>query len=139
MKDSMNPCFVTSKNFHGDSDYAEWLKEIKYRYQNIRNRVVLQSNYGTLEFNRLLGRDIVRKKAESRWGSGVVNQLCLDLRATYPDVQGFSARNLYYMKEWYEFYMADNDRKAILHRLGAKLQKAEKELLQYKREKGHDK
>lgn len=91
----------------------------------ISNRVALQANYGALEFNWLLGRDIVQKKAELRWGSGVVNQLCLDLRATFPDVRGFSVRNLYYMKEWYEFYMADDEHKQILHQLGAKLQEAE--------------
>lgn len=125
MTDKNKPYFVTSKNFHGDKDYIEWLKEIKNRYKTIRNRVALQANYGALEFNWLLGRDIVQKKAESRWGAGVVNQLCLDLRAAFPDVRGFSARNLYYMKEWYEFYMADDDHKQILHQLGAKLQEAE--------------
>ena len=109
MADNNKPYFVTSKNFHGDNDYVEWLKEIKSRYQAIRNRVVMQSNYGALEFNWLLGRDIVQKRAESRWGSGTVNQLCLDLKAAYPDVKGFSVRNLYYMKEWYEFYMADEE------------------------------
>lgn len=115
MADNNKPYFVTSKNFHGDNDYVEWLKEIKSRYQAIRNRVVMQSNYGALEFNWLLGRDIVQKRAESRWGSGTVNQLCLDLKAAYPDVKGFSVRNLYYMKEWYEFYMADEEHKEILH------------------------
>lgn len=125
MIDKNKTYFVTSKNFHGDKDYTEWLKEIKNRYRNIRNRVALQANYGALEFNWLLGRDIVQKKAESRWGSGVVSQLCLDLRAAFPDVRGFSARNLYYMKEWYEFYMADDEHKQILHQLGAKLQEAE--------------
>lgn len=103
--------FVTSKNFHGDEDYFKWLKEIKSRYQNIRSRVALQANYGALEFNWLLGRDIIQQKAESRWGAGVVNQLSLDLKAAFPDVQGFSARNLYYMKEWYEFYMIDEEHK----------------------------
>ena len=125
MTDNNKPYFVTSKNFHGDNDYIEWLKEIKNRYQNIRNRVALQANYGALEFNWLLGRDIVQKKAESRWGSGVVSQLCLDFKATFPDVRGFSVRNLYYMKEWYEFYMTDDEHKQILHQLGAKLQEAE--------------
>ena len=125
MADNNKPYFVTSKNFHGDNDYVEWLKEIKSRYQAIRNRVVMQSNYGALEFNWLLGRDIVQKRAESRWGSGTVNQLCLDLKAAYPDVKGFSVRNLYYMKEWYEFYMADEEHKEILHQVGAKLQEAE--------------
>lgn len=125
MTDNSKSYFVTSKNFHGDNDYVEWLKEIKSRYQAIRNRVVMQSNYGALEFNWLLGRDIVQKRAESRWGSGAVNQLSLDLKAAYPDVKGFSVRNLYYMKEWYEFYMADDEHKRILHQLGAKLQESE--------------
>lgn len=125
MTDNSKSYFVTSKNFHGDNDYVEWLKEIKSRYQAIRNRVVMQSNYGALEFNWLLGRDIVQKGAESRWGSGAVNQLSLDLKAAYPDVKGFSVRNLYYMKEWYEFYMADDEHKRILHQLGAKLQESE--------------
>ncbi len=125
MTDKNKPYSVTSKNFYGDKDYTEWLNEIKNRYRSIRNRVGLQANYGALEFNWMLGRDIVQKKAESRWGSGVVNQLCLDLRATFPGVRGFSARNLYYMKEWYEFYMADDEHKQILHQLGAKLQESE--------------
>lgn len=125
MTDNNKSYFVTSKNFHGDNDYVEWLKEIKSRYQAIRNRIVMQSNYGALEFNWLLGRDIVQKGAESRWGSGAVNQLSLDLKAAYPDVKGFSVRNLYYMKEWYEFYMADDEHKRILHQLGAKLQESE--------------
>ena len=125
MADNNKPHFVTSKNFHGDNDYIEWVREIKSRYQTVRDRVVLQANYGALEFNWLLGRDIVQKKAEARWGTGVVNQLSLDLRNAYPDVKGFSSRNLYYMKEWYEFYMADDKHREILHQLGAKLQEAE--------------
>ena len=83
--------------------------------------MALQANYGALEFNWLLGRDIVQKKAEAIWGTGVVNQLSLDLREAYPDVKGFSARNLYYMKGWYEFYMADDNHKEILHQLGAEI------------------
>lgn len=125
MTDNRAPYFAASKNFHSDKDYIEWLQEIKSRYQKVRTKVALQANYGALEFNWLLGRDIVQKKAETRWGAGVVNQLSLDLRAAYPDVKGFSARNLYYMKEWYEFYMADDNHKEILHRLGAKLQETE--------------
>lgn len=42
MIDKNKPYFVTSKNFHGDNDYIKWLKEIKNRYQNIRNRVALR-------------------------------------------------------------------------------------------------
>ncbi len=87
MSDHAKTGFVSSQNCRMDQEYAEWLQEIKYRYQRVRNRVALQANYGALEFNWLLGRDIVLKKAESRWGVGIVNQLSLDLRAAYPGGQ----------------------------------------------------
>ena len=124
-KDKETPHFVTSHDFHGDAEYIAWLQEIKGRYQRIRSRIALQANYGTLEFNWLLGRDLVEKKAERRWGTGVVEQLSLDMRAAYPDIKGFSSRNLWYMKQWYLFYRGDTQRLEKLHQLGAELQAAE--------------
>lgn len=118
-KDKETPHFVTSHDFHGDAEYIAWLQEIKGRYQRIRSRIALQANYGTLEFNWLLGRDLVEKKAERRWGTGVVEQLSLDMRAAYPDIKGFSSRNLWYMKQWYHFYRGDTQRLEKLHQLGA--------------------
>ena len=47
---------------------------------------------------------MVQKKAEERWGAGVVEQVSLDLKREFPDAEGFSARNLRYMKQWYLFY-----------------------------------
>ena len=41
---------------------------------------------------------------KERWGSGVVKQLSLDLRREFPDADGFSVSNLWYMKKWYCFY-----------------------------------
>jgi len=119
------PHFVKSHDFHGDSEYIAWIQEIKNRYQRIRSRIALQTNYGALEFNWLLGRDLVEKKAEQHWGAGVVEQISLDLRAAYPDVKGFSSRNLWYMKQWYLFYRGDASRTEKLHQLGAELQIAE--------------
>ena len=55
-------------------------------------------------FNWQLGRDLVIRKAEEKWGSGIVEQVSLDLQAAFPDVKGFSARNLWNMKKWYSFY-----------------------------------
>ena len=74
-------------------------------------------------FNWLLGRDLVHKKAEERWGSGVVEQVSLDLRREFPDDEGFSVRNLWYMKQWYSFYTQKEPH--ILHQLGAELQNIE--------------
>ena len=47
---------------------------------------------------------MVQKKAEERWGSGVVEQVSLDLKREFPNAEGFSTSNLWYMKKWYLFY-----------------------------------
>ena len=40
----------------------------------------------------------------------------------YPDIKGFSSRNLWYMKQWYLFYRGDTSKTEKLHQLGAELQ-----------------
>lgn len=41
---------------------------------------------------------------EEKWGSGIVEQISLDLKNEFPEVKGFSTTNLWYMKKWYLFY-----------------------------------
>lgn len=95
---------IESHNIHIDSDYINWITELKQRYRSAQVKAIIKVNAEKLQFNWLLGRDLVRKKAEERWGSGVVEQLSLDLRREFPDADGFSVSNLWYMKKWYCFY-----------------------------------
>ena len=68
---------------------------------------MVKSHDVKLLFNWQMGRDLVQKKAEERWGAGVVEQVSLDLRREFPDEDGFSARNLRYMKQWYQYYTSE--------------------------------
>lgn len=95
---------IESHNIHIDSDYIEWITELKQRYRSAQVKAVIKVNAEKLQFNWLLGRDLVRKKAEERWGSGVVEQLSLDMQRDFPDADGFSVSNLWFMKKWYCFY-----------------------------------
>ena len=76
-------------------------------------------NAEKLLFNWELGRDLVQKKAEERWGTGVVEQISIDLQREFPDSEGFSVRNLWYMKQWYLFY---NKGDIKMHQLGAEIE-----------------
>lgn len=87
-----------------DKDYMAWLDEIKSRYRNAQIKAAVKVNAEQLLFNWQLGRDLVMRKAEERWGAGVVEQLSLDLQTEYPESKGFSTTNLWYMKQWYQFY-----------------------------------
>ena len=113
---------IESHNIHIDSDYIEWITELKQRYSSAQVKAVIKVNAEKLQFNWLLGRDLVRKKAEERWGTGVVEQLSLDLQREFPDADGFSVSNLWYMRKWYCFYTRKGAHQ-ILHQAGGELAK----------------
>ena len=117
-----------------DAEYAQWIAELKHRYRSAQVKASVRVNGEKLLFNWELGRDLVQKKAEERWGAGVVEQVSLDLRREFPDADGFSERNLRYMKQWYLFYTTPSATEK-LYQLGREL--PNKILLQPIREKLH--
>lgn len=117
------PYVVKSHDIHIDADYADWIADIKSRYRSAQVKAAVKVNAEKLLFNWQLGCDLVQKKAEERWGAGVVEQVSLDLKREFPDAAGFSVRNLWYMKQWYLFYTQGGD--TILKQLGAELQRIE--------------
>ena len=121
------PYIVKSHNIHIDSDYAEWIADIKKRYRSAQVKATVKVNAEKILFNWQLGRDLVQKKAEERWGSGVVEQVSLDLKREFPNADGFSVRNLWYMKQWYLFYTQGGEE--ILHQDDAELQMTENQYL----------
>ena len=90
-----------------DSNYIQWLNDIKSRYRSAQIKAAVKVNAEQLIFNWQLGRDLVTRKAEEQWGSGVVEQLSMDLQAAFPKSKGFSTTNLWRMKQWYEFYSSE--------------------------------
>lgn len=102
------PRMVTSHDIHIDEDYAKWIAELKHRYRSAQVKAAVKVNAEKLLFNWQLGYDLVKKKAEERWGAGVVEQVSLDLQREFPGENGFSAPNLWFMKKWYLFY-SDTD------------------------------
>ena len=89
------PYIVKSHDIHIDADYAVWIADIKSRYRSAQVKAAVKVNAEKLLFNWQLGRDLVQKKAEERWGSGVVEQVSLDLKREFPDAQRSSASDLY--------------------------------------------
>lgn len=83
--------------------------ELKQRYRAAQFKAAVKVNAEKLLFNWQLGCDLVQKKAEEKWGSGVVEQISLDLKAEFPMAEGFSTRNLWLMKQWYLYYTENQD------------------------------
>lgn len=104
---SDKPIIVKSHNVQLDSEYSEWMQKIKDQYRNTQIRAAVKVNSEQLLFYWSLGRDLVEKKAEEKWGAGVVEQVSLDLKNEFPDAKGFSTTNLWNMKKWYSFYSGE--------------------------------
>ena len=101
------PYVVKTHDVHLDSDYRNWITEIKQRFQASQIKAAVKVNSEALLFNWQLGRDLVIRKAEEKWGKGVVEQVSLDLQDAFPNTKGFSTRNLWWMKQWYLFYASE--------------------------------
>lgn len=87
-----------------DSDYTKWVEGLSVRYRQSQIKAAVKVNREMLEFYWELGRDIVKLKAEKRWGDKFLSNLSMDLRKLMPDAKCFSQTNLLYMKNFYLLY-----------------------------------
>jgi len=79
-------------------DYRTWLAELKQRVERARQRAAMSVNRELVTLYWQIGRDILERQQRQGWGARVVDQLARDLKAAFPDMRGFSPRNLKYMR-----------------------------------------
>lgn len=91
-----------------NDEYKLWLIDIKSRIRQSQIKAAIRVNTELLSMYWDLGADIVQKQAHSKWGEGFLKQLSKDLTDEFPDMKGFSERNLLYIRTWYLFYNQQN-------------------------------
>lgn len=102
--DNKTPFFVNRDKTVPTKDYIEWLGDLKKRYRKAQVRAAVKVNGEMLQFYWSLGRDILVKNADAKWGSGFLKQLSIDLQKEFPNNSGLSYRNLRYARQWFSFY-----------------------------------
>ena len=83
-------------------DYTEWLASLKRRINGARQQALLSANHEQIRLYHDIGTDILQRQQQQGWGAKVIDRLSSDLRAAFPDMKGFSSRNLKYMKVFAE-------------------------------------
>lgn len=83
-------------------DYTAWLAELKTRIHNAQQRASLSVNRELVLRYWQIGRDILARQDREGWGAKVIERLSQDLRNAFPDMKGFSPRNLKYMRSFAE-------------------------------------
>ena len=117
------PQFVNSDSFMADRNYVKWLSDLKKRIRIAQLKAAINVNVEMLKFYWSLGEDICNKQKQYKWGAKVMQRLSLDLRAEFPQTEGFSRTNLYYIKHWYEFFSAQHE---FVHQLGGQIRVEQK-------------
>ncbi len=82
--------------------YGDWLTDLKGRIHNAQQRATLAVNRELVLLYWQIGHDILTRQAQQGWGAKVIERLAQDLRAAFPDIKGFSPRNLKYMRAFAE-------------------------------------
>ena len=103
-----------------DKDYARWISELKAKVQQAQLKAAASNNQALIELYWELGRAITERQAKFGYGDSFIEKVAIDLKRQFPDIKGFSRRNLYAIRQWYLFFN-ENGGIEIVHRVGAQL------------------
>ena len=97
---------IDSKQF---TDVVEMIR-------NTRNQVMQIANTALIDLYWNVGKYLSAKIASAEWGDGVVKQLALHIEKNCPDIKGFSDKNMWRMKQFYESYASASEKLSPLVR-----------------------
>ena len=97
--------------------YADWLSKLKTRIHRAQQRATLAVNRELVLLYWQIGCDILVRQAEQGWGAKVIDRLAHDLRNAFPEMKGFSPRNLKYMRTFAEAWPDAEFVQAVLAQL----------------------
>ncbi len=78
--------------------YADWIRDVKARVHEARQRAARAVNGELVGLYWRIGRDIRARQRTQGWGAKIVERISVDLKTEFPDTEGFSPRNLKYMR-----------------------------------------
>ncbi len=87
-----------------NTEYTTFLSDLKNRVATSRHRAALAVNEELILLYHHIGTEILKSQEKYGWGANVIIQLSIDLKAEFPEMKGFSDRNLRYMKYFAQSY-----------------------------------
>lgn len=100
------------------SDYPALLAEVKARIQSAQYAALRAVNKELVSLYWDIGRLVVERQQDARHGAAITERLADDLRAAFPDMRGFSRRNVFYMREFFLLYRDDPKVQPLVAQIG---------------------
>lgn len=95
--------FPVAPNLSEMSDnYLQFIEDIKNEIKRQRVSVVLNANSSMICLYWNIGKAILEKQEKEGWGAKVIDRIAKDLKDAFPDMSGFSPRNIKYMRKFAE-------------------------------------
>ena len=89
-------------NLNSNKEFYDWINELKRTIKSARQKIAATINSQVLELYWEIGKEIASK--QNTWGSNIIENVTKELNSEFPDMKGFSRRNLYAIRQWYLFY-----------------------------------
>lgn len=87
-----------------DKDYVVLLNQLKEKIRSAQLKAALAVNSELIQLYWYIGKRIIEKQRYAEWGSKLIEILSRDLQNAFPETQGFSVRNLKYMRQFAATY-----------------------------------
>ncbi|MEM8611392.1 MAG: PDDEXK nuclease domain-containing protein [Cyanobacteria bacterium P01_H01_bin.105] len=85
-------------------NYRQFLQSLKDRIRSAQVKAALAVNQELIVLYWQIGREILDRQQQEGWGTKVIDRLAKDLKRDFPEMTGFSARNLKYMRAFADAY-----------------------------------
>ena len=85
-------------------EYINILNQIKQQVKKARHKAILSANTHLLTLYWNIGKTVSEQANKANWGAKIIEKLASDLRSEFPDMKGFSFRNVKYMRQFAEIY-----------------------------------
>jgi predicted nuclease of restriction endonuclease-like (RecB) superfamily len=87
-----------------DAEYKSIVNELKQKIRISQQKAILSANKQLISLYWNIGSTILDMQKKEGWGAKIIESLSRDLTSAFPELKGFSTRNLKYMRKFAESY-----------------------------------
>jgi predicted nuclease of restriction endonuclease-like (RecB) superfamily len=84
--------------------YTEFFRDLKRRIKESQLKAAISANTELILLYWDIGKEILERQEKEGWGAKIIERLAVDLKNEFPDMKGFSPRNLKYMRKFASLY-----------------------------------
>jgi predicted nuclease of restriction endonuclease-like (RecB) superfamily len=99
-----NPSTTAKRTEVSTANYKKFITSFKAKIRSAQVKAAVAVNKELIKLYWEMGKEILEKQEQEGWGSNVLERVVKDLQKEFPGVEGFSRRNMFRMRAFYQAY-----------------------------------